>query len=105
MKVFDDIDDKIFVFESLYNQVLNDHAPIKQFQMRGNQVPYMTDERRKSIRYENMLWKRFINDRTDTNCASYKLQRSRCTLLRRKAIGNFFAKRSEFENPRGKSTL
>ena len=38
MKVFDDIDDKIFVFESLYNQVLNDHAPIKQFQMRGNQT-------------------------------------------------------------------
>ena len=37
---------------------------------------------------------------TDTNYASYKLQRNRCSLLRRKAIRNFFAKSSEAENPR-----
>lgn len=47
-----------------------------------------------------MLWKRFIKDRTDTNYASYKLQRNRCTSLRRKAIRYFFAKRSEAENRR-----
>ena len=57
---------QLFVFESLYNQVLNDHAPIKHFHMRGNQVPYMTDERRKSIRFRNRLWKRFIKDQTGT---------------------------------------
>ena len=49
----------LFVFESL---VLNVHALIKQFQMRGNQVPIMPDEWRKSIRYRNMLWKRFKKD-------------------------------------------
>lgn len=82
----------LFVFESL---VLNVHALIKQFQMRGNQVPIMPDEWRKSIRYRNMLWKRFKKDQTDTNYASYKSQRNRFTSLRRKAILNFFAKRSE----------
>ena len=44
-----------------------------------------------------MLWKRFIKDQTDTNYAS---QRNRCTSLGRKAIQDFFAKRSEAENPR-----
>ena len=52
MDVFEDVDDKLFVFETLFTEVLNDHAPpqFKQFHVRGNQVPYMTEEWRKAIR-------------------------------------------------------
>ena len=39
MEIFDDVDDKLYVFEALYNNVLNEHAPIKQVHVRGNQVP------------------------------------------------------------------
>ena len=59
MDVFDDADDKLFVFESLYNDVVNEHAPVKQVYVRGNQVPYMTEEWRKAIRHRNKLWKKF----------------------------------------------
>jgi len=59
---------KLFVFESLYNDVLNDHAPLKQFHMKGNQIPYMTEQWRINIRYRNKLWKQFKKDGTDTNC-------------------------------------
>ena len=91
---------KLFTFESLYNEVLNDHAPIKQFEMRGNQLPFMTQEWGTSIRNKNKLWKRFVKDRTDTNYASYKLLRNSCTSLRLKAIRGFFAEKSQAVNPR-----
>ena len=35
MEVFDDIDDKQYVFESLYLDILNEHAPQKQAYLRG----------------------------------------------------------------------
>ena len=47
------------MFETLFTEVLDDHAPLKQFHVRGNQVPYMTEEWRKTIRYRNRLWRKF----------------------------------------------
>lgn len=35
MDVFEDVDDKLFVFKTLFTEVLNDHAPLKQFHERG----------------------------------------------------------------------
>lgn len=64
---FDDVDDKLFVFETLFTEVLDEHAPLKEFHVRGNQVPYMTEEWRKAIRYRNRLWKIFTRDRTENN--------------------------------------
>ena len=90
MDVFEDVDDKLFVFELLFTEVLDDHAPLKQFHVRGNQVPYMTEEWRKVIRYRNRLWRKFTEDRTDSNYQLYKAQRNKCTSLRRKAIKGFF---------------
>jgi len=44
MNVFDDVDDKLFAFESLYVDITNEHVPIKKFHVRGNQVPFMTEQ-------------------------------------------------------------
>lgn len=57
MDVFENVDDKLFAFETLFTEVLDDHAPLKQYHVRGNQVSYMTEEWRKAIRYRNRLWK------------------------------------------------
>ena len=95
MNTFDDVDDKLFAFQSLYCRVLNDHAPMKQVHVRGNQVPYMTDQWRRAIRHRNHLWRHFTRDKSDTNYAAYKTQRNVCTSLRRKAIKGHFIKRSE----------
>lgn len=43
---FDDVDVKRFVFETLFKEMLREHAPLKEFHERGNQVPYMTEELR-----------------------------------------------------------
>ena len=82
MDVFEDVDYKLFVFETLFTEVLGDHAPLKQFHVRGKQVPYMTEE-----------WRKFTKDRTDSNYQLYKAQRNKCTSLKRKAIKGFFLKR------------
>ena len=99
MEVFDDVDDKYYVFESLYIDILNEHAPLKQFQVRGNQVPFMNEQWSKAIRHRNRLWKQFIRERNDTNYATYKVQRNKCTSLRRNAIKNYFLKKTEADNP------
>ena len=36
--IFGDVDDKLFVLETLFTEVLKEHAPLKQFQVRSNQV-------------------------------------------------------------------
>lgn len=105
MDVFDDVDDKLFAFESLYLDIINEHAPIKKFHARGNQVPFMTEQWRKSIRHRNKLWKNFTHDRTDANYALYQKQRNRCTSLRRKAIKAYFLNKSETEKPNEFGTL
>ena len=101
VEVFDEVDDKLYAFEQLYYEILNEHAPLKQTIVRGNQVPYMTEQWRKAIRHRNKLWRLFMRDRTDANYDHYKIQRNICTSLRRKAIKEHFMKKSsEPENPR-----
>ena len=51
--LFDDVDDKLYAFERLYREILNEPAPLKQTHIRGKQVPYMTEEWGKTIRHRN----------------------------------------------------
>ncbi|PFX12937.1 hypothetical protein AWC38_SpisGene23032 [Stylophora pistillata] len=94
-EMFDDVNDKLYVFDCLYEDILDEHAPLKQVRIRGNQVPFMNEQWRKAIRQKNRLWKRFIRERTDTNYELYKRQRNICTSLRRKAIKTFFDKKKD----------
>ena len=45
--LFDELDDKVYAFEQLFLGVISEHAPMKQTMIRGNQVPYMTEQWRK----------------------------------------------------------
>ena len=91
---------KLYAFEQLFLGVLNEHAPIKQTMIRGNQVPYMTEQWRRAIRHRNKLWKKFTRNRTDENYEAYKTQRNTCTSLRRKAIKQHFARKTaDTEHP------
>ena len=60
-----------------------DHAPLKQTVVGGNQVPNTNEQWRKAIRHRNKLWRKFTKDRADTNYQQYKIQRNKCTSLRR----------------------
>ena len=77
--VFDEVDDKLYALnglEQLYYEILNEHAPLKQTVVRGNQVLYMTEQWCKAIRYRNKLWWLFMRDRTNANYDHYKIKRN-----------------------------
>lgn len=44
MNSFEDVNDNLFAFESMYTSILDEHAPMKTVRVRGNQVPFMNDE-------------------------------------------------------------
>ena len=73
-------------FSKLFLEIANEHAPIKQFHIRGGQVPYMTPEWRRAIRHRNRLWNKYRNLKTEIGWSAYKRQRKLCTSLRRKTI-------------------
>ena len=54
MSVFDDVDDKLYAFASLFHDVINKQAPLKQVHLRGNQVPYLTNEWTLSVRLQHL---------------------------------------------------
>ena len=80
--LFEELDDKVYAFEQLFLSVLNENAPIKQTMIRGNQVPYVTEQWRRAIRHRNKLWKKFTPNRTDANHEAYKTQRNAYTSLK-----------------------
>ena len=99
LPIFDDVDDKLFASELLYLDIINEHAPVKNFHVRGNQVPFMTEECRKYIRQRTKLWKTFTHDCTDVNYALYQRQRYKCFSLRRKVIKAYFVSKLEAQDP------
>ena len=80
--IFDDVDDQVWAFEKLFNEIANDHTPIKRFRIR--------DSRMEAIRLRNRLWQKYLKQRTETLWLDYKKQRNVCTSLRRKAIAGYF---------------
>ena len=52
---FDDIDDSLYAFNTLFNEVLDKHAPIRKVRIRGRPSPYMTDEIRELMKVLKVL--------------------------------------------------
>ena len=44
LDIFDDAEDKLHAFNSLFNDILDEHTPIKTIKIRGRPNPYVTDE-------------------------------------------------------------
>ena len=41
--IFSDVEDKLYAFDSLFNDILDQHAPVKMFKVRGRPNPCVTD--------------------------------------------------------------
>ena len=51
--IFDDVDDQAWALTKLLTDVIDMHAPVNQFHIRGGHVPYMTPQWRRAIRHRN----------------------------------------------------
>lgn len=84
--IFDDIDDSVWAWETLYNYIINYHIPIRKVKIRSNSLPWMTSSLRKEM---NKRYKLLIlaqnTPKGSVEWSNYKKQRNLCTKLLRSA--------------------
>jgi len=93
--IFDSIDDQYHYWESLLNNILDDHAPLKKMRVRETDVPYMTTEWKAAIRKKRRYAKIFLNNPTQENRELKNKWRNTATKLRRKAIKEYWKTKTE----------
>ena len=89
--IFENIDDIWSHWSGLFKQVLAEHAPVKQIQLRNNQLPWISPDIQKQICIQNRLYKKFPRVPTDLKWCRYKKQRNTATAIKRRAIKDFYA--------------
>lgn len=72
LDVFDNADDKLLAFNSMFNKILDKHAPVKTMRIRGRPNPYITDEIR-TLMATRDNWKREFRQTKDPQAwSAYK---------------------------------
>ena len=92
-EMFDDIDDVMWAYHHLLNDVIDCHAPMKTKYLKKPQLPYMNGQLRKAINVKNMLHRKFLKCKDQINWNRYKLQRNLVNSLKRKSIREYFNER------------
>ena len=90
LDLFDDVDDKLFVFNSLFNGVLDCDAPMKTVHVKKNCAPWISKSIRREMDRRNKLLRRFLGARSPSVWNEYKHQRDLVVRLRRKAKIDYF---------------
>ena len=90
LEVFDDVNDKLMAFESLFSDILDLHAPLKSVRIKKNPAPWISRSIRDDMDKKNKLLKRFCLHRTPENWESYRAQRNLVTARQRLAKRNHF---------------
>ena len=83
------------ISNGLFESIVNEHAPIKRKRVRKNDVPYMTKEWKIAIRNKRKYAVRFAKNRTQENFELKKKYRNLATKERRKAIQEYWHKKTE----------
>ena len=68
-----------------WNEVLNEHAPVKKKYIRANDGPFMTKALRKENMHRTRLRDKYNNDSSEENFKAFKKQRNKCVKLLRRA--------------------
>ena len=69
--IFDDLDDYVYVFNSLFRDVLNDHAPMKQVKIKSRPNPFVTPEIRQLMRTRDNWHKRALKTKDRLHWNTY----------------------------------
>lgn len=84
--IFDDIDDSVWAWETLYNYIIDHHIPIRKVKIRSNSLPWMSSSLRKEMnkRYKPLTLAQ-NTPKGSNEWSTYKKQRNLCTKLLRTA--------------------
>ena len=79
------------MFEDIFLEVLNKHAPFKKKVFRANHKPYMTKALRKAIMRRSALENKYHRDKLPTSNKAYKKQRNFTRRLMKREKKNYFS--------------
>ena len=91
-EIFDDINDKMWYFDKLFNEITEFHAPTKTKTIKQHQLPYMNGDLRRAINVKAMLRKKFYKSRCNHSWTKFKNQRNLVNRLKRQAKKTYFDK-------------
>ena len=77
-------------FETIFNRVLDKHAPIKKKFVRANDKPFMTRALRKAVMLRSRLRNRYNKDQTVENWNKFRKHRNSCVKLFRREKRNYY---------------
>ena len=78
------------IFESIFIELLNKRAPLKEKLVRANNSPFMNKLLTKAIMKRSRLKNKFIKNPNDTNKDNYKRQRNYCVNLLRRVKKEYY---------------
>ena len=84
-------DAKFEDFETIFMNILNKHAPMKEKRIRANNSPFMNKTMSKAIMTKSRLKNKFLKNPTEENKVNYNKQRNYCVNLLRKIKKNYYA--------------
>lgn len=78
-----DLEDQCHFFTTLFNDVLDTHAPLKTKVVRKKQNPYMNSEWKRAIFRKHLIYNKYWKCKTQSNRSNYRKQRNLCQRLKR----------------------
>ena len=84
------------IFENIFLEVLDEHAPVKKKYLRANHAPYMTKTLRKAIMKRSELKSKYYKNKLMQDFQLYKKQRNYCSKLYKKERKLFYNKMNLF---------
>ena len=79
LEIFDDIEDRWFLWKHIYVSILDEHAPLRAMKKRRKQVPWITEEVREIMRVRNSLWKKARKTKDEQTWLEFRLARNYVT--------------------------
>ena len=87
--IFDEVDDAYWMCSTLLQEIVNEHAPIKQKTIKGDHIPYMNGELRRAIIVKRMLQRKFTKCNSNMNWDKHRKQRNTVTKLLKKSLQQY----------------
>ena len=95
--IFDDFDDQCWFSNSLFNSIVDDHAPLKTKFVKHS-APFMNSELRRAQYKKYMLYNKQKKSKNKKDRELYRIQRNKTTSLYKKSIAVYFEKNCKDSN-------
>ena len=88
--IFDDPDDPLWLWNKIFLQIANEHAPLKQVKVRSKSLPWITNDIRRKMNRRFKLYKKAVNTNDNEKWQEYKFLSNWTTASVRRAKADFF---------------